>query len=297
MRSPLTVITLTLLGVSLLLSTAGSHAENLKFHHVHGLVYSSDGRLLVPIHDGLAVYAGDRWSRAPGPLHDYMGLAATRSRLYSSGHPAPRSELKDPFGLIVSTDHGEKWEKRGLEGEADFHVLAASYDTSVIYVHNSKPNSRMASAGIYYTLNEGFSWTRARSQGLSGRIQGIAVHPTDPKMVAVSTKEGLFLSTDGGDRFEHVGSGPAYAVLFELDGTQILYGAHDDAARLYRYALRDRKRIEVPLPALKNDAVAYIAQNPLYHQEYAIATLQRNIFVSKAGGAGWIQIAANGQPK
>ena len=226
-----------------------------------------------------------------------MGFVATKSRFYSSGHPAPGSDLKDPFGLIVSSDHGQTWDKRGLEGESDFHVLAAGYEHNAIYVYNTGRNSRMAQNGIYYTLNEGFSWTHARAQGLSGQVRNIAVHPVETKTIAVATKEGLFLSTNGGDRFDRLASGPAYAAHFDLDGVQMLYSAHDGAARLYRYAWRDEVRTEVPLPALKNDAVAYIAQNPLDRQEYAIATLQRNIFVSRALGARWIQIAASGQTK
>lgn len=40
--------------------------------HVHGLSYSADGRkLMIASHHGLAVYEGGRWSKAPGPQHDY----------------------------------------------------------------------------------------------------------------------------------------------------------------------------------------------------------------------------------
>ncbi|HRO60999.1 MAG TPA: glycosyl hydrolase, partial [Burkholderiaceae bacterium] len=93
--------------------------------HVHGLSYSADGQqLLIPSHHGLAVFSEGRWSKAAGPAHDYMGFSATRDALYSSGHPAPRSGLTNPFGLIKSKDGGTTWQKLGLEGESDFHSLA-----------------------------------------------------------------------------------------------------------------------------------------------------------------------------
>jgi hypothetical protein len=76
--------------------------------HVHGLAYSPDGkRLMIPSHDGLAVYENGGWSKAPGPQHDYMGFSANAKNLYSSGHPAPDAGLVNPFGLIRSRDGGK----------------------------------------------------------------------------------------------------------------------------------------------------------------------------------------------
>src|SRR5712692_3916798 len=111
--------------------------------HVHGLSYSADGKqLFIPSHVGMAIYSEGRWSKAPGPEHDFMGFSATREALYSSGHPAPGSSLRNPFGLLKSGDGGKSWEHLGLTGEADFHVMAASYGARVVYVYAAIPNSR-----------------------------------------------------------------------------------------------------------------------------------------------------------
>lgn len=83
---------LQLLLVALLgLGTASAHAQSaVTLTHVHGLAYSGDGkRLMIPSHHGLALYENGKWSKAPGPQHDYMGFSGTATRLYSSGHPAP----------------------------------------------------------------------------------------------------------------------------------------------------------------------------------------------------------------
>src|SRR6266853_4396434 len=112
--------------------------------HVHGLAYSSDGKqLFIPSHHGLAIYSAGRWSKAPGPEHDFMGFSAARDALYSSGHPAQGSSLRNPFGLLKSRDGGKTWEHLGLTGEADFHVMTASYGAATIYVFSPVPNSRM----------------------------------------------------------------------------------------------------------------------------------------------------------
>jgi hypothetical protein len=172
-------------------AASAAYAQNVTLHHVHGLAYSSDGkRLMIPSHHGLAIYENGKWSKAPGPEHDYMGFVATAKNLYSSGHPAPRSGLVNPFGLIRSRDGGRTWDKLGLEGETDFHLLAAGWNTNAIYVWNPEPSSRLKSPGLHFTLNDGFTWTRPAASGLAGKPQALAVHPDEPKVVAVATAQG-----------------------------------------------------------------------------------------------------------
>ena len=48
------------------------------------------------------------------------------------------------------------------------------------------------------------------------------------------------------------------------------------------------------IPALGEDAVAYIAQNTVQRDEFAIATFKRSVFVSKDRGRSWTQIAKDG---
>ena len=53
----------------------------------------------------------------------------------------------------------------------------------------------------------------------------------------------------------------------------------------------------VALPPLRRDAVAYIAQNPAERLEYAIATFERSVYLSKDAGQTWSQIADRGKGK
>ena len=268
--------------------------------HVHGLSYSADGkRLMIPSHYGLAVYENGKWNKAPGPLHDYMGFSATASALYSSGHPAKGSGSINPFGLIRSRDGGQTWERLGLEGETDFHVLATSWNTNAIYVWNPAPNSRMRSAGLHYTVNDGGKWTQAAAAGLSGELRAIAVHPDDVKTVAIATAQGLFLSRDAGQQFRKIAAaGQGASVFFDLNGKHVWYGAYESRPKLTRLPLDDAgPGVALPLPPLKEDAVAYIAQNPVRRLEYAIATFNRNVYLSRDSGASWIQIAERGKTR
>jgi len=278
-----------------LLATAVTHAQET-LTHVHGLAYSSDGaRLMIPSHHGLAVYQDGKWSKAAGPRHDYMGFAATAQHLYSSGHPAPDSGLVNPFGLIRSGNGGKTWEKLGLEGETDFHLLAASWNTNAICVWNPGPSSRIRQPGLHCTANDGATWTGADGRGLKGDPISLAVHPDEPKLISVGTSEGVFESSDRGQSFSQIAPGPGTAVFYDLDGKHLWYGGFNEGARLTRARLRQGPASQIKLPALGDDAVAYVAQNPKRRDEYAIASFKRSVFLSNDAGRTWKRIANNGK--
>lgn len=279
-----------------LLIAASAHAA-VTLTHVHGLSYSPDGkRLMVPSHHGLAVYEAGRWGKAPGPQHDYMGFSATATHLYSSGHPAAGSGLVNPFGLIRSDDGGKTWDKLGLAGETDFHLLATGWRTNAVYVWNPAPSSRMRASGLYYTKNSGMVWKPARSAGLEGEPRALAAHPDNAAMVAVATSQGLYLSGDAGDTFKRIASGgEGLSAFFDLNGKEVWYGSYEGAAKLVRIALETHDGAAVALPPLTQDAVSYVAQNPARKEEYAIATFQRSVYLSRDAGRSWKQIADRGQ--
>jgi hypothetical protein len=277
------------------LAAAAPALAGVTLRDVHGLAYSPDGKqLIVAVHDGLVVYESGKWSKFPAPQHDYMGFSASSKHFYSSGHPAPRSGLVNPLGLVRSKDGGKTWEKLGLEGEADFHLLATSRNASAIYVWNHAPNSRMRQRGLHFTVNDGFIWKQARAEGVKGDPAALAVHPANGTVVALATSSGVFVSRDSGGRFEPVASGvQGVSVFFDLDGRQLWYGTFDGQARLARAPLGG-KATSVELPAIGRDAVAYIAQNPGNRAEYAIATFERSVYLSKDAGRSWSPIAVRG---
>ncbi|TMH64752.1 MAG: glycosyl hydrolase [Betaproteobacteria bacterium] len=282
----------------LALATPALASAQVTLMHVHGLAYSADGkRLMIPSHHGLAIYEGGKWSKAPGPEHDYMGFSATANHVYSSGHPAPGSGLVNPFGLLRSRDGGKTWDKLGLEGESDFHLMAAGWKSNAVYVWNAAPNSRMKATGLHYTVNDGLAWKRAGAAGLAGEPRTLAVHPDDAATVAVATTDGLYLSRDSGERFTKTSNGEGLSVFFDLQGKYIWYGAYDGQPSLMRSPLSGGDAARVSLPPLKQDAVAFIAQNPARPAEYAIATFQRDVYLSKDAGKTWSRIAERGQAK
>ena len=271
---------------------AAYSAQTIEIPHLHGLGFGADGReLIVPAHTGLRVFEDGRWRSPDVPAHDYMGFAPTDDGFYSSGHPAPGSDLPNPLGLVKSTDGGKTLTTLGFQGESDFHLMGVGYKNHAVYVVNPAPNSRL-STGLYWSVDDGATWQRSEMQGITASPFAIAVHPTEANVVALATEAGLFLSNDHGDSFKQVGSAePVAAVTFSPDGTSLLFGA----TQLMRYDLGAEQIEMLSAPSLgAQDALSYIAVNPTQPQELAVATFERNIYHSRDGGQSWQPIAQNG---
>ena len=273
-------------------SSRGSNGL-VEIHHVHGLGFSPDGhQLFVAAHDGLRAYADGEWSVPDIPAHDYMGYSATEDGFYSSGHPNPSANRINPFGLIKSVDGGASLIRLGFEGESDFHVMTVGYRNHAIYVLNTAPNSRLP-VGIHYSVDDGETWQQSALQGPTANPIQIAVHPTEANVVALATEGGLFVSFDHGGTFERVSeAGPVTAVTFSPNGEQLFFGYTTLAA--YDLATKQIDSLQIPAIAA-DDAIGYIAINPIQPGEMAFATFGRDIYLSIDGGQSWQPIAQDGK--
>jgi photosystem II stability/assembly factor-like uncharacterized protein len=146
---------------------------------------------------------------------------------------------------------------------------------------------------MHVSLDDGQTWQLCAIQGLTGRPIQIAVHPTDANREAVATEGGLYLSTDSGDSFTRIGTtAPVTAVTFHPNGRTLLFGAD----QLSVYDLVSEQIAAVPSPSIGgDDAVGYIAVNPVQDGEMALATFSRDIYLSPDNGQTWQQIAEDGK--
>ena len=112
-------------------------------------------------------------------------------RFLGSGHPDMREDLPPFLGLIESTDAGESWVEVSLQGEVDFHVLAASgprvYGFGSVWETNE--------AVFLASENGGKSWTKHEAPE---SLIGLAVSPSDPRTLIASNTRSLFVTQDGG---------------------------------------------------------------------------------------------------
>jgi hypothetical protein len=295
---PLIIGAIVLIGsvmlVFALLNRSSSNRDpteaRVEIPHIHGLGFSIDGsRLLVPSHIGLLIYEDNQWSQPDLPAHDYMGFSPFANGFFSSGHPDLRTDYEPLLGLVKSEDGGRTISTLAFEGESDFHTLAAGYRNRTIYVVNSTPNSQLG-VGLFYTLDEGQTWTQSMTQGLDSAPIQIAAHPDESGTLAVASETGLWMSTDYGDTFNPlVISGPVTAATFSLEGEVLYFGYQS----LNRFDLSSREAQVLSTPELDSgDAILYLARNPTLDQ-LAVATGAKDIFLSDTDET-WSQIANDG---
>lgn len=284
--------------LSLLLSVvfvAGCSSSSITLTHVHGLGFTGDGkRILIPAHAGLVSYSSGKWSNFGGDKHDYMGFNTVDTGFYSSGHPAEGSNMKNPLGIIKSDETGNKLQILDLHGVEDFHAMTVSYKTHAIYVYNQQKNEKMPSAGLFYSLDDTKSWTKSKTNSVSGEPIALAVHPTNASVIALVTKAGLFISNDNGNQFNKV-TVPfsVTGVSFTLAGDLLIGGPK---SILIQNAQKQATTLQIP-PLDQDDAIQYLALNPVKENELVFATYKKNIFISNDKGATWSQIADQGKTK
>lgn len=284
------IVTVFIIGIVLV--TTGGNRTSVFFPDIHGMSFTGDGeQLRVATHTGIVVYQGGNWSKPDLPINDYMGYSGTENGFFSSGHPGEGSELINPIGLVRSQDHGANVTIINFLGESDFHVMGASYYGEAVYVLNPSPNS-LLSTGLHYSLDGGETWEPSRANGLTTAPIQLAVHPTESGILALATRDGVFLSNDFGDTFTRISdTGMVTSVGFDPDGERLLFGFDS----LFSYTLSDGQITALPVsPQVDADqAILYIAINPV-SDEMASATSDRDVFYSPNGGQSWEQIAVNG---
>ncbi|MGM0878190.1 MAG: F510_1955 family glycosylhydrolase [Bacillota bacterium] len=270
--------------------------DRVEFMHIHGLGITNDGsEAYVPAHDGLKVFKDGMWGNAEGEKHDYMGFSIVDDGFYSSGHPGPGSSLKNPFGVIKTTDMGKNLKMLDLYGEIDFHVMAVGYKSHAIYVINPQENSRMDDTGLYYSTDDTKTWTKSEMEGLSGQISTLAVHPTNEAIVALGTNEGLFVSQDYGQSFDSISDFPITAVSFSITG-ELLAGSVSNEFTLSKFNIETNDETTLSIPSLSEEnAIAYIAVNPKDEKQVIFTTFEKDIYITKDLGGNWNQIAEKGE--
>ena len=99
--------------------------------HIHDLVETGHGELLVASHSGLyRITDTDSAVLVGTEQHDLMSMTSDNGTLYASGHPDLRLEqyrvegLPPHLGLAQSSDGGQTWNvDPELLGKSDFHAL------------------------------------------------------------------------------------------------------------------------------------------------------------------------------
>ncbi|TDW29754.1 hypothetical protein EDD25_1464 [Cryobacterium psychrophilum] len=205
---------------------------NRAFEHVHGLGADPlTGNTYAATHQGVWLIPTGRLpdtylegtprsttvepSQIAGGAQDTMAFTvAAPGHLLASGHPAPteQTDLNLPnLGLISSTDGANSWTALSLEGETDFHDLAAVPLDETLRVYGYD-----AGAGtILVSDDSGATW----STGGALPLRDLTVDPSRPDRVFATTAEGLAMSDDAGRTFDLVDGAPVLLLVEAADAS------------------------------------------------------------------------------
>lgn len=281
---------------------SGEHyAES--FIHIHGLSYDPKapyGLYMSTHHGVLKLSNTSDWIEIGEEenKHDLMGFTIQKEGLMiSSGHPAEKSKLKNPLGVVISQNKGETWESIALHGKVDFHVIEVNTgDPSVLY----SLTSHGSQAGLYRSEDGGYEWKKLDTSGLPTDLMSIFAlvsDPTDPQIILAGTGNGILKSEDGG------------ATWFMANDKQSFLSAASATqpnANIVAYVVGENEGLMVSEDlgetwsslnlVFEEDAVNHIAIHPTQEGVYTVGTNQEHLFHTTDGGATWTQIAESGKP-
>ena len=296
------VTALVVVGAWLAFTAAGSGDEEVSpvegLVHIHGLEIPSwaDGQVFASTHEGaFRIDPDGKWSWVTEQPHDLMGFRAHPTEegvLYSSGHPAPGSELPNPLGFVVSDDHGATWEPRALQGQVDFHAMAVHpEDGDVIYGY-------AGNRGLLRSLDGGHQWQAVDAPPVqqAGGVLGLAVggRTGGQTHVLAGTEGGLFRSRDPGASWESLLDAPVSAVAIDAS----------DPDRVVAYSLEEGQGLVMttdggdtwePLGLeLEEDAIGHVALSPEDPETLWAASIGESLWRTTDGGGTWDQLVDAG---
>ncbi|MGV8838841.1 MAG: exo-alpha-sialidase [Bauldia sp.] len=244
--------------------------------HVHGLAIdpTDPSFLFIATHHGLYRSGPDGQAELVSVVQDFMGFSPSPDArtIFASGHPATGGNL----GLIVSNDNGRTWVQRspGLNGPADFHMLAVSRaDPKVIYG---------VYGGLQRSSDAGLTWTA--SGQVPTQTVDIAASAIDPNRIYAAAVGGLFVSADAGASWTPLVEGAPVSVV-ELGPN----------GELYAFALGQGLLVaaneNAPLEAIPTDLgplyLIHLALDPTNIQRIFAADQAGEILVTDNRGQTW----------
>ena len=223
-------------------------------------------------------------------VSDTLGFNAVSDGFYSSGHPGEGSNLLNPMGLIKSTDRGNTIEELGFQGESDFHYLTVGYESHAIYAVNQEKNSEI-DTGVYFS-EDAKEWEQVQLKGTPNQLSGIATHPVESNVLAITSPTGLYFSSNKGSSFERVSDKVAVSSVSFM-GNQLVYAKENNRLVIQDLSMGDEK--ELPMPNDEIEMIDHIAVNPQNEKEIVFHTTNESIYRTTNLGEEWEQLVKKGK--
>ncbi|MCM3705244.1 MULTISPECIES: F510_1955 family glycosylhydrolase [Cytobacillus] len=272
-------------------------ASAQQIEHIQGIGYpGNDPGLYLASSEGFKFFKDGIWHETTSLNHDYMGFQAVKDGFIVSGHPDKNSVIKNALGIVKSTDKGASFKKLAFSGTSSFPFLAAGYDTNIIYMINQEKNEELA-AGVYRSQDAGKTWDPVSLQGLEADTLGmIAAHPSNPEIMAMSTRSGIFYSEDKGETVKLV-TEPIMATALTFTKNSLYYASADqEKVQMNKIDLITMEDSQVKIPFLSYDnPITYIASDQKSDGKLAVSTYLKDVYESADSGENWKLLLKNGR--
>jgi hypothetical protein len=274
-----------------------TETQSLKISRIFGVGYpGNDSALYVASNAGLKMFRDGKWFETTTNNHKYMGFQAVETGFISSGHPQKGTDLKDPLGLVKSTDKGETIEELAFSGQANFVFMAAGFSGSGLYVISDQLKNGLG-MGINYSKDNGESWKRSELKDFNADSLGmIAVHPVNGDIMAMSTRSGIYYSVDNGNAMKLI-TEPVMVTALTFTGDSILYSSViAENILLKTINPTSGEQLSLTIPFLDYDnPITYLAANPKNPNQLAFSTYENDLYESMDGGKNWNHILKEGK--
>jgi photosystem II stability/assembly factor-like uncharacterized protein len=153
--------------------------------------------------------------------------------------------------------------------------------------------------GVWHSPDAGNSWVRHRAPfPLNSRIQALVVHPTEPRTVFAGGDTGLFVSRDGGARWQRIAADAALPTIWSLAidpadpdilfaGTRPagVYRSRDGGRHWQKLGLDIAPECSIGVPF-----VTSIVVDPDDHRLVWAGVEIDGVFRSRDGGDTWVRL-------
>jgi photosystem II stability/assembly factor-like uncharacterized protein len=153
--------------------------------------------------------------------------------------------------------------------------------------------------GVWHSPDGGQSWTRHRAPfPLNSRIQALAAHPTEAHTVFAGGDTGLFVSHNGGGRWERLGANGALPTIWSLTVDPVepdILFAGTRPSGVYRSRNAGRHWEQLPIDAARECSIgeAFVTSlvvDPDDHRRVWAGVEIDGVFRSLDGGDSWTHL-------
>ncbi|WP_042354978.1 F510_1955 family glycosylhydrolase [Bacillus rubiinfantis] len=274
-----------------------SEVTSLSVSRILGVGYpGNDHALYLASNRGLKLYRDGKWYKTTTNNHQYMGFQAIKHGFIASGHPQKGTGLKDPLGIIKSSDKGESFEKLAFYGKTNFYFMAAGYSGNGIYVISENQNESLH-PGVNYSNDGGESWEKSELTGFDADSFGmLAVNPENDDILAMATRTGIYYSVNNGNTMKRI-TEPYMVTAITFLGESLLYSSVENnkiLLKVMRPGASKQQTLQIPFLDYDNP-ITYLAVNSRNIKQIAFTTYKNDVYESLDGGKKWTILLKDGK--